>query len=249
LKEINLKKNIESLILLQIIDKKLYDIEMLRGDLPKQVELLKSEINELEEDIRVDQTSIKDFKTEESALDGEQDVNKAKIRKYNEQLLKVTSNKEYEATSAQIDYCEQEIKRIQNRISEIGYKQLELEEALKPKQERLQSIHDDFKQRDAELKVKTEVTSKEEQELLKQRETIIPNIRKDILNKYERIRKAKQGIAVVPINKLSCGGCFNQVPAQIIIELRKKDMIRTCEYCGRILFVNDVLEVQTGAVS
>ncbi len=161
----------------------------------------------------------------------------------------MTSNKEYEATSAQIEYCEQEIKRIQSRISEIGYKQLELEEAVKPKQERLQSIQDDFSQREAELKIKTEETSKEEQELQNQREAIIPNIRKDILNKYERIRKAKQGIAVVPINKSSCGGCFNQVPAQIIIELRKKDMVRTCEYCGRILFVNESQEVQTSAVS
>ena len=69
------------------------------------------------------------------------------------------------------------------------------------------------------------------------------------MNKYERIRKAKQGVAVVPINKSSCGGCFNQVPPQIIIELRKKDMIRTCEYCGRILFVNDSPESQPGAVS
>ncbi len=244
-----MKKNIDSLILLQVIDKKLYDIEQLRGDLPRQVDQLSREMTDLEEDIRTDETSVKDFKAETATLEDELSGNSEKIKKYNAQLLKVTSNKEYEATSTQIEYCEQEIKRIRGRISEIEYKQLELEEALKPKNERLQSIRDDFAQRETELKLKTEETSKEEQELHKQRSSILPGIRKDIYNKYERIRKAKQGIAVVPINKSSCGGCFNQVPPQIIIELRKKDMIRTCEYCGRILYVHEAMDVTANAVS
>lgn len=222
---------------------------MLRGDLPRQVESLKAEMTELEEDIRIDLTSIKDFKKEESDLETETDGNKEKIRKYNAQLLKVTSNKEYEATSSQIEYCEQEIKRIQGRIGEIQYKQMELEEAVKPKQERLQSVREEYNQRQEELDLKTEETAKEEKELLKQREIILPAIRKDILNKYERVRKAKNGVAVVAVNKSSCGGCFNQIPPQIIIELRKKDMIRTCEYCGRILYVAETQEVPASAVS
>lgn len=237
-----MRKNIENLIELQKVDKKLYDIEMLRGDLPKQVEQLQQEIAEIEEDIKVDQDAIKEFKSEESQLEIELKENKDKIKKYNAQLLKVTSNKEYEATSAQIDYCEQEVKRIQARTNEIELKQLELEEALQPKKERLKTLKEDLKQREAELNEKTEETAKEEKELKRQRERILPNIRKDILNKYERIRKAKNGLAVVPVSKSSCGGCFNQIPPQIVIELRKKDMIRTCEYCGRILYVHEEQE-------
>jgi uncharacterized protein len=237
-----LKKNIESLIQLQVIDKKLNEIEMLRGDLPKQVEALQSEGEELKGEIETDKKSIHDFTTERHSLDTDLISNKERIGKYNDQLYKATSNKEYEATSSQIEYCEQELKRIQARINEIEYKTLELEEALKPKEEKLQALMEDFQQRQAELNVKIAETAKEENELKDQRGHFLPGIRKDILNKYERIRKAKNNMAVSPIVKESCGGCFNQVPPQVIIELRKKDAIRTCEYCGRILYVPDAVE-------
>jgi len=237
-----LKKNIESLIQLQVIDKKLYEIEMLRGDLPKQVEALQNEVNAVQEEIDTDKKSIQDFTAEKNSLQTDLASNKEKIVKYNDQLYKATSNKEYEATSSQIDYCEQEVKRIQARINELEYKTLELEEALKPKEEKLKGLQDEHRQRKEELDVKIAETAKEETALRDERERITPAIRKDILNKYERIRKAKNNIAVTPIVKESCGGCFNQVPPQVIIELRKKDAIRTCEYCGRILYVPQVEE-------
>ena len=179
---------------------------------------------------------MESFHTEKSSLQGELAVTQEKLTKYQDQLYKATSNKEYEATSSQIEFCEQEINRIKIRVTEIELKVLELEEGLKPKEERRGTLDSEFQERESELKAKIEETSKEEDELKIKRESVIPEIRKDILNKYERIRKAKDGLAVVPVSKDSCGGCFNQIPPQIIIELKKNDHIRTCEYCGRILY-------------
>lgn len=212
---------------------------MLRGDLPKQVESLKTELSELKEEIRLDQHSIETFNTEKSDIANEQALTKEKLTKFQDQLYKATSNKEYEATSAQIEHCEQEINRIKMRTIEIDSKVMELEEGLKPKIERLTALEADYTERENELNIKISETSKEEDDLNERRNTIIPKIRKDLVNKYERIRKAKNGIAVAAIVKSSCGGCFNQIPPQIIIELKKKDMIRTCEYCGRIIYLDD----------
>ena len=212
---------------------------MLRGDLPKQVESLKAELTELQEEIKSDQTSIEAFNKEKSDITNEQALTKEKLTKFQDQLYKATSNKEYEATSAQIDHCEQEIDRIKMRIIEIDTKVMEMEEGLKPKVEKLAVLETEYQGRENELNVKINETSKEEEELKERRNVIIPTIRKDLINKYERIRKAKNGIAVAAIVKSSCGGCFNQIPPQIIIELKKKDMIRTCEYCGRIIYLDD----------
>jgi len=237
-----LQKFIESLVRLQAIDRKLSAIELLRGDLPKVVENLKAELNELKEEINSDKTSITGFASEKTGLNNEEALNQEKLKKFQDQLYKATSNKEYEATSAQIEFCEQETSRIKTRITEIELKVLELEEGLKPKEERLAGLITDFNEREGELNLKIEETSKEETELKGQRETVLPSIRKDLLSKYERIRQAKNGIAVAAIIKDSCGGCFNKIPPQVIIELRKKDMIRTCEYCGRILFIDSTEE-------
>ena len=39
----------------------------------------------------------------------------------------------------------------------------------------------------------------------------------------------------------SCGGCFNKVPAQIQIEIALRKKILACEHCGRVLVDNDIL--------
>ena len=234
-----MQATIQNLVNLQGIDNKLSEIEMLRGDLPKQVESLKSELTELEDEITSDRNSIDAFNKEKTDITNEQALNKEKLTKFQDQLYKATSNKEYEATSSQIEFCEQEIDRIKMRIIEIDPKVMEMEEGLKPKVEKLTALQNDYQERENELNVKISETSKEEDELKERRHMTLGKIRKDVLNKYERIRKAKNGIAVAPIVKSSCGGCFNQIPPQIIIELKKKDMIRTCEYCGRIIYLDD----------
>ncbi len=234
-----MQATIQNLVTLQGIDNKLAEIEMLRGDLPKQVEILKAELQELEEEIQTDRNSIESFQKEKTDITNEQALNKEKLVKFQDQLYKATSNKEYEATSSQIEFCEQEINRIKLRIIEIDAKVMEMEEGLKPKVEKLTVLENDHKERVNELNVRIGETSKEEDELKSHRNETFAKIRKDVASKYERIRKAKNGIAVAPIVKSSCGGCFNQIPPQIIIELKKKDMIRTCEYCGRIIYLDD----------
>lgn len=234
-----MQATIQNLVNLQSIDNKLSEIEMLRGDLPKQVESLKAELTELEDEITSDKNSIEAFNKEKSDITNEQALNKEKLTKFQDQLYKATSNKEYEATSSQIEFCEQEIDRIKMRIIEIDTKVMEMEEGMKPKVEKLTALQGDYQERENELNVKINETSKEEDELKERRQITLGKIRKDVVNKYERIRKAKNGIAVAPIVKSSCGGCFNQIPPQIIIELKKKDMIRTCEYCGRIIYLDD----------
>ncbi|KAB2878767.1 hypothetical protein F9K33_12005 [bacterium] len=246
-----MQATIQNLVTLQGIDTKLAEIEMLRGDLPKQVESLKAELSELKEEIQSDQNSIEAFNKEKSDISNEQALNKEKLTKFQDQLYKATSNKEYEATSSQIEHCEQENNRIKLRIIEIDSKVMEMEEGLKPKVEKLSTLEADYQERENELNIKISETSKEEDGLKERRNAITPKIRKDLVSKYERIRKAKNGLAVAAIVKSSCGGCFNQIPQQIIIELKKKDMIRTCEYCGRIIYLNDadLASLEMGAMS
>lgn len=237
-----MKQLLSSLIALQGIDTKLSEIEMLRGDLPLLVGGLRKEVDDLRDEIEADQKLAGSLGGEKSDLTNELALNSEKLKKFQDQLYKATSNKEYEATSAQIDFCEQEISRIKTRITEVELKVLELEEGLKPKEERLTALLADFSEREKELQEKVLETSKEEDELRIQRDRVLPLIRKDVINKYERIRKAKNGLAVAVVVKDSCGGCFNQIPPQIVIELRKRDHIRTCEFCGRILYYDQAAD-------
>ena len=71
------------------------------------------------------------------------------------------------------------------------------------------------------------------------RKNIVKDINRQIIGIYERVRKGKGGLVVVPVRKKSCGGCFKQIPPQRIQEIRRGDRIFACESCGRIVIWTD----------
>jgi predicted nucleic acid-binding Zn-ribbon protein len=62
-----------------------------------------------------------------------------------------------------------------------------------------------------------------------------------MLSAYESIRSSfPNGLAVVPVMRDSCGGCFNVIPPQRQSEIRQRKKIVVCEHCGRILVDTDL---------
>lgn len=65
-----------------------------------------------------------------------------------------------------------------------------------------------------------------------------------MLTAYERIRgNYKNGLAVVTVERDSCGGCFGKIPPQRQLELKQRKKIILCEHCGRILVDPEVEEI------
>ena len=63
---------------------------------------------------------------------------------------------------------------------------------------------------------------------------------------YNTIRGAKSGKAIVPVLNRSCSGCYNVVPPQLVLEIRKDDRVIICEHCGRILISEAVVQTAKG---
>ena len=73
--------------------------------------------------------------------------------------------------------------------------------------------------------------------LEKKRERMLSGIGEKTLRVYNRLRKGKSGIAIATVNqtKLSCQGCFKQLPPQKVLEIRRTEKLIFCESCGRLL--------------
>ena len=57
-----------------------------------------------------------------------------------------------------------------------------------------------------------------------------------MLTAFKRIRKgARNGLAVVYIQRDACGGCFNKIPPQKQMDIKLRKKVIVCEYCGRIM--------------
>ena len=82
----------------------------------------------------------------------------------------------------------------------------------------------------------TAETEKEMDELRIQSRAVAEEVEDRMLFAYQRIRKNyRNGLAVVAVERDSCGGCFGKIPPQRQLEIRQHKKIILCEHCGRIL--------------
>lgn len=102
--------------------------------------------------------------------------------------------------------------------------------------ERLSERKLDLEQKKGELNEIIAETKQEEEKLREQAKEIESFIEARLLTAFKRIRKnARNGLAVVYVQRDACGGCFNKIPAQRQLDIRLRKKIIVCEYCGRIL--------------
>jgi len=100
----------------------------------------------------------------------------------------------------------------------------------------------DLETKKVELEAIIEKTEKEEEKLQKKSDKAKKGVEERLMKAYSRIRtNYRNGLAVVHVERNSCGGCFNKIPPQIQLEIAMRKKILACEHCGRIL-VDDLIE-------
>jgi predicted nucleic acid-binding Zn-ribbon protein len=77
------------------------------------------------------------------------------------------------------------------------------------------------------------------EELIRQRDGLLADLRPALRARYERVCKAHRGQAVVSLSKNACGGCLTAQPPQRIQEIRRGDVVVICEFCGRLIVGED----------
>lgn len=230
-----MKTLLENFVKLQDVDNRLNALKLQKGDLPTIIEQLKEDSGDKKNRSVELEEQIGKLQSDRRMFEKEIDASKTQLKKYEDQLYKVQNNKEYDAISLEIDTKKVEIESLENKIIQT----LEDEEELKKEQaalaDELANLKIQLKEQQKELEEINLLTQEEEIRLNHEREKVARLIDERHLRQYERIRQAKDGLAVAPIKRSSCGGCFSTIPPQRIVEIREAGRLHTCEYCGRIL--------------
>ena len=74
------------------------------------------------------------------------------------------------------------------------------------------------------------------QVLEKEREAVAATVERSMLARYERIRKQRGGLAVVPVVGMTCKGCQRNIPPQMANDLRTGNELLTCPNCHRFIY-------------
>jgi predicted nucleic acid-binding Zn-ribbon protein len=240
--EISVEERLRALYSLQLVDSEIDKIKTLRGELPLEVQDLEDDIAGLETRLGNLRDEVTNLEKSVSKKNNEIAESEALIKKYEEQQKNVRNNREFDSLSKEIEYQNLEIELFNKKIREFNFQIDEKKVLITESEAALDDRKADLENKKSELDEIISDTQKEEEGLYKKSDKIQALIEDRLLTAYKRIRtNARNGLAVVSIQRDACGGCFNQIPPQRQLDIKSRKKIIVCEYCGRILVDDEII--------
>ena len=234
--ELTIAEKLEQLYQLQTIYSKVDEIQVLKGELPIEVADLEDEIEGLHKRLAKIAEDIKNKEAEIAAKHNSIKESETLKERYNSQLDNVKNNREYDALTKEIEMQTLEMQLNEKKIKEEGINIEGLKEILTETQEKLADKEKNLEDKKVALEKIIATTEKEETKLGNKATRLEKKIEERLIKAFKRVRGSyRNGLAVVEVERDSCGGCFGKVPPQTQMEIRQKKKIILCEHCGRIL--------------
>lgn len=242
--DVAVEKRLIALYTLQTVDSEIDKIQIIRGELPQAIQDLEDEITGLE-------TRIQNFNSEIEATNEKMATEKNEIAEHNEMTKKyqkqqdnVRNNREFEAINKEIEYTGLQIQLCERRLKEGAAHIKELQQHIAAAELLLENRRKDLQVKKDELDDIIKETEKDEARLREKSQEQEQYIEPRYLTAYKRIRgAARNGLAVVTIDRDACGGCFSKIPPQRQTEIKMHKKVIVCEHCGRILVDDNIAEI------
>lgn len=234
--ERSVEERLQNLYQMQTYLSEIDRIKTLRGELPNEVKDLEDEIIRYQTRIDKYQEEIKGLKEFISKKTAEIEGRRTKIAKYDEQINNVRNNREFAFLEKEKEYEGLEIELAEKNIREAQEKVEFKTEEIKKASEGLTDNQHILEEKKGELEAIVSETRVEEENIRGQVKELEQKIDDYTLAAFKRIRKnARNGLAIVTVQRDACGGCFNRIPPQRQLEIKMHRKVIVCEYCGRIM--------------
>jgi len=228
---------LQALIHLQEYDTRIAALEAEAGRLPKRLEAIQASVTEARAaveavKVRVD-TARKNLRTKEKDLE----VVGAKRGKAEAHLWEVKTNKEYSLVLVEIEDIKQEKARTEEEILALMELQERLAVEVRDAEARLKTREEQGRQDETAVRRQLAAVEAELVGVRGERATLAREVPAGVLGDYERILKARGGLAIAPVTTTHiCGGCRVSIRPQAVQELRAAEALMRCESCGRYLY-------------
>jgi len=233
----SIKEQLELLIKLQGIDYQIYSLKAVKEEKPLEYESLRVEFEKKKTSISEAENHLKTLQLKSKEMEIELAQKETNINKLQTQLYQIKTNKEYTAMQKEIEGFKADKSVLEENILEFMDKvEVSKQEVSKQKQvldSEEKKLQEEKKRIDSEI---SEI-DKKLNDFQQERSQYLHLVEKKLLEKYERILKSKNGLAIVPVKGEACQGCFMNIRPQVLNELHMKETAVVCENCSRLLYV------------
>lgn len=232
--KLDIKQQLKILLEIQEYDSQIMELEMRKAYYPSLLNNLKNEIAQINDEYKSNSERQRQLKSEINTLEDDIAITKENLKRSQEKLRNVSTNKEYDAVQMEIQYNEEKIATLEEKLMILLEEQERLDKLVKDLSEKLEEVEKTNTEKIDSLEKSSLAIDEVINEVKAKRDALATQIGQPILRRYEQIRRGAKGTAVVPIVNRACGGCHQALPPQVIQEIRAGKIIN-CENCGRIL--------------
>ena len=236
--------DLKLVIRLQEIDNRLAELAKEIAALPKHIAEIEKKLISHERKLEADRAALVANQKERRKCEGDIQVQEQKISKLKDQMLQAKTNDQYRAFQHEIDFCQNEIRKLEDRILELMGESDPLEKAVKAAETALKAEKAEVEAEKAEARERTAVDERSAAEFNKERAGIVAELAPANYQRYERVRRGRAGIAVAEAVDGRCNVCNLAMRLQFFQDLKKGDQIMSCENCQRILYYNPPVAIE-----
>ena len=231
-----MNQDLKQLIRLQSIDIAIQELRARVDRFPGISKALDEQLLSAQSSLERAKEKAKNNQANRKKLEAEIGSIEMKISKYRDQMMAVKTNDEYRALQHETEHAQTAIRKIEDDILNLMMEAESSQAEIKTAEVRLK---EDQQKVDLDRKQLTEQNQRDLSALesyLKERKAIEASISADLVPRYERVRKARGGIAVAAARNEVCEICQVRIRPQVFQEIRRNDQIIACDACQRILY-------------
>ena len=233
------KEQILKLRELQTIDSEMFDVNSQLEEFPQKIKEMDDSLNLKTEGMKNAEDALKMLQVQKNEKEVEMKASEEKIAKHDGELYQIKNNNEYQALQKEIDSIKADVSIMEEEIINFFDEIEAAKKSLEDEKTKFATEKQQTEKEKQQISSEKRAIAEKIKVLEANRETILSEVRPEILSIYNRILENKGRVALADIQGECCGACNLQLRPQILDDAKLKKTIVLCENCSRILYAED----------
>jgi predicted nucleic acid-binding Zn-ribbon protein len=229
------EKDLDILNALADLDERKRDLDTLASTLPAQLEAREAKLAGAREELEKTRRRFEEAQRERRRLEVVIEDKTQALAKYRSQLDSVKTNKEYQSLQHEIVLTRRGISETEDKLLDVLDRVEKDQRGLEERERELRRLQEDVTRVNREAQERLRDVEVQLIEVAQKRERFIPKLSPPVRGEYGRLCEHYPGGAFAVAAGGVCRGCYVNVPAQVVAELRAGGKLYRCESCGRFV--------------
>lgn len=238
-----MRETVARLVALQAIDDEARGYLLERDDLQDKIQRLKELLDLMTQGLGEKEAKLAEASRWYREKDGELKADQEKVVKAKQKLQTVTKNKEYMAMQKEIENLRKGNLAREEEILKLLEAMEEFRAGIAAEKAKIAELGKEVAKEESNNASRIEELEARITAISSRKVDVLHGLKKRTVSLYDRVRKAREGVAIVPTANGACSGCNFSIPPQQLVKIQLVRTLEQCRNCSRLLYWPEEEEV------